>query len=356
MTQAFLWADLDEEVYVTAPTGYDLGRNDHGRPLVFRVLKAIYGLKQNPACWYKPISRWLLVDQDYQQSGSDQCMFHAWCNADGQIDPSQSPDDQHDDYMFIGFHVGDFLTVTADKHWETEFFDSLRSRFDIMDLGEPTQLLGLNIERDKTARSLKISCPTVLNDMLENTGMTGAYPTTSPAMNPEPSDLITADNEYRHEGLDPAKVIGSMQYAASSCRWLVPQPGVFHRRPKPSNFPTWRWSPARPFGRFVPGKGGLAQGRSRTGHRKNQQTPSKCGAQGARGIRGEGKQESWCWCQVTAAHRGLWITEVTPLLAVMFGRAHIHNQNPKPRSNATPLAPLWSEPERAGASRSERSC
>ena len=42
---------------------------------------------------------------------------------------------------------------------------------------QPTQLPGLNIERDKTARSPKISCPTVLNDMLENTGMTGAYPT-----------------------------------------------------------------------------------------------------------------------------------------------------------------------------------
>jgi len=217
VTQAFLWADLDEEVYVTAPPGYDLGRDDHGRPLVFRVLKAIYGLKQSPACWYKLISRWLL-DQGYQQSGYDQCLFHAWRNADGQIDPSQSPDDQNDDFMFIGFHVDDFLTVTTDKQWETEFLDSLRSRFDITDLGEPTQLLGLNIERDKTARSLKISCPTVLNDMLENTGMTGAYPTTSPAMNPEPTDLITADNEYRHEGLDPAKVIGSMQYAASSCR------------------------------------------------------------------------------------------------------------------------------------------
>ena len=45
VTQAFLWADLDEEVYVTAPPGYDLGRDAHGRPLVFRVLKAIYGLK-----------------------------------------------------------------------------------------------------------------------------------------------------------------------------------------------------------------------------------------------------------------------------------------------------------------------
>ena len=166
---------------------------------MFRVLKAIYGLKQSPACWYKLISRWLL-EQGYQQSGYDQCLFHAWRNADGPIDPSQIPDDQHDDFMFIGFHVDDFLTVTTDKQWETEFFDSLRSRFDITDLGEPTQLLGLNIEHDKIARSLKISCPTVLNDMLENTGMTGAYPTTSPAMNSEPNDLIAADDKYRHEG------------------------------------------------------------------------------------------------------------------------------------------------------------
>ena len=86
VTQAFLWADLDEEVYVTAPPRYDLGRDAHGRPLVFRVLKAIYGLKQSPACWYKLTSRWLL-EQGYQQSGYDQCLFHAWRNADGPIDP-----------------------------------------------------------------------------------------------------------------------------------------------------------------------------------------------------------------------------------------------------------------------------
>ena len=52
--------------------------------------------------------------------------------------------------------------------------------------------------------------------MLENTGMTGAYPITSPAMDPEPNGLITADNEYRHEALDPAKAIGSMQYGRTT--------------------------------------------------------------------------------------------------------------------------------------------
>ena len=59
----------------------------------------------------------------------------------------------------------------------------------------------------------------------------------------------------------------------SSTRWLVPQPGVFHRRPKPSNCPIWRWSPARHFGRFVPVKGGSAQGRSWTEHRNQTRVP-----------------------------------------------------------------------------------
>ena len=184
VTQTFLWADLDEAVYVTAPPGYDLGRDAHGRPLVFRVLNAIYGLKQSPACWYKLISRWLL-EQGYQQSGYDQCLFHAWRNADGPIDPSRIPDISTTPSCSSASTSTTFSPSqpTADRQWETEFLDSLRSRFDITDLGEPMQLLGLNIEHDKIARSLKISCPAVLNGMLENTGMTGAYPTTSPAMN-----------------------------------------------------------------------------------------------------------------------------------------------------------------------------
>ena len=69
---------------------------------------------------YKLISRWLL-DQDYQQLGCDQCLLRAWRNADGQIDPSQSPDDQHGDFLFIGFHADDFLAVTTDEQRRPSF-------------------------------------------------------------------------------------------------------------------------------------------------------------------------------------------------------------------------------------------
>ena len=148
VTQAFLNADLEEEVYVTAPPGYDLGRDGHGRPLVFRALKAIYGLKQSPACWYKLIRSWLL-EKGYQQSAYDQCLFHAWRNEPGSIDPSETPDHQHGDFILVGFHVDGFLVVASSSQWESEFLSALGERFDITDLGDPTLLLGLNIERDR---------------------------------------------------------------------------------------------------------------------------------------------------------------------------------------------------------------
>ena len=49
--------------------------------------------------------------------------------------------------------------------------------------------------------------------------------------------------------------------------WLVPRPGVVHRRPKTAKCLTSRVTPARPSGRFVPGKDGRGQGRPRTEHR-----------------------------------------------------------------------------------------
>ena len=47
---AFLHGDLDEEIYMEQPKGFEV----YGKmPLVFKLQKTLYGLKQSPRKWYK---------------------------------------------------------------------------------------------------------------------------------------------------------------------------------------------------------------------------------------------------------------------------------------------------------------
>lgn len=48
---AFLYRFLDEDIYVTQPTGFEQGNGDK----VCKLRKALYGLKQAPRVWYQTI-------------------------------------------------------------------------------------------------------------------------------------------------------------------------------------------------------------------------------------------------------------------------------------------------------------
>ncbi len=51
---AFLQGDLEEEVYMTLPSGYETNST-----MVCKLQKSIYGLKQSPRAWYGKLSLFL---------------------------------------------------------------------------------------------------------------------------------------------------------------------------------------------------------------------------------------------------------------------------------------------------------
>ena len=69
------------------------------------------------------------------------------------------------------------------------------------------------------SNTFTISSPKPLRSLLDSTGMTDSYPTTTPAAVPAKPDLVGIDKEeYAAYGWQPASVVGSVQWCATNCR------------------------------------------------------------------------------------------------------------------------------------------
>ena len=53
---AYLNADIDEEIFMQEPEGFEKKNSEEGSPLVCNLGKSLYGLKQSERNWYLTIS------------------------------------------------------------------------------------------------------------------------------------------------------------------------------------------------------------------------------------------------------------------------------------------------------------
>ena len=82
---AFLYADLDEEIYIECPKGVNK-QNPFGLPPdvwnkckgnYLRLKKSLYGLKQAPRNWFTTLKTFL-IDQGFSAIKSESCIFVKW--------------------------------------------------------------------------------------------------------------------------------------------------------------------------------------------------------------------------------------------------------------------------------------
>jgi hypothetical protein len=67
----FLHGDLEEEIYMQQPYGYEVKGKEN---LVCRLNKSLYGLKQAPRQWYLKFDRFM-TEQGYNRCHSDHCVY-----------------------------------------------------------------------------------------------------------------------------------------------------------------------------------------------------------------------------------------------------------------------------------------
>ncbi|GJW39660.1 putative ribonuclease H-like domain-containing protein [Tanacetum coccineum] len=124
---AFLYGHIEEEVYVCQPPGFQ----DPDYPdKVYKVMKALYGLHQDPRAWYETLAKYLL-DNGFHKGKIDQTLFIK---------------EQNGDILLVQVYVDDIIFGSTKKEMCTEFEKLMHDKFQMSYMGELTFFLGFFID------------------------------------------------------------------------------------------------------------------------------------------------------------------------------------------------------------------
>jgi hypothetical protein len=147
---AFLHGDLDEEVYMQQPLGFE----DPKRPsYVCKLDKVLYGLKQTPRAWYSKLSN-KFIRLGFPASKADTSLF--FYNKGGVT-------------IYVLVYVDDIIVASSSDKATTTLLQDLKGEFVVKDLGELQYFLGIEVKKVNNGTVLtqeKYVC-----DLLKSVGM-----------------------------------------------------------------------------------------------------------------------------------------------------------------------------------------
>ncbi|KAM2312222.1 hypothetical protein ACFXTH_022651 [Malus domestica] len=188
VNNAFLYGDLDEEVYMSLPPGF--GRK--GETRVCKLHKSIYGLKQASRQWFIKLSS-ALKTAGFHQSWSDYSLFVRNCQGS---------------FMALLVYVDDVILAGNNLREieETKLF--LSQHFKLKDLGKLKYFLGIEVARSK--QGIALCQRKYALEILEDAGFLGAKPSRLP-MEPNLS-LTQTDGTLLHDPSSYRRLVGRLIY------------------------------------------------------------------------------------------------------------------------------------------------
>ena len=191
---AFLHGELDEEIYMEQPQGFVEGKGQ-----VWKLRKALYGLKQAARAFYMQLKT-ILEQMGFKRCDTDHAVFYQWNGKDLAI---------------ILAHVDDMLLAGNSLPFLEKIKADLGRQLEIVDLGEAKMFVGIEIQRDRHAGTLKISQRRYIKDILARFGMSDCKSCETPmseSLNLPKLAEPTIDRTLYQQ------LIGSLMYAMISTR------------------------------------------------------------------------------------------------------------------------------------------
>nr|GEX80035.1 hypothetical protein [Tanacetum cinerariifolium] len=152
---AFLHGSLKEDVYVCQPKGFiDADHPSH----VYKLKKALNGLKQAPRAWYDELSMFLLQNHFFN----------------GTIDLTLFIRRFYDDILVVQVYVDDIIFDSTHPRYIQLFFDLIKSRFEMFMMEEMTFFLGLQV--NQSSYGIFINQSKYMLEILNKYGMESCEP------------------------------------------------------------------------------------------------------------------------------------------------------------------------------------
>jgi hypothetical protein len=145
---AFLHGDLESEVFIQPPKNVirPPGLEDH----VWLLHRSLYGLRQAPRCWNKKIHAFL-VSLGCRRLESD---WGTYVLGEGE------------DQILIAIYVDDLLILGLNLLRIQAVKTSLSTNFEMVDFGEATDILGIEITRDRPAGLITLTQSAYATDIV----------------------------------------------------------------------------------------------------------------------------------------------------------------------------------------------
>jgi hypothetical protein len=211
---AFLYGAVEEDVWITLPTGCGV---DGGTA---KLNKALYGLKQSPRVWYNTLANFLAT-LGFQPLDADASVFVK----DGTI---------------VAIYVDDLLIAGASKPNIADLKAALSANFKMSDLGACHFYLGMEIIRDRPNRELRLAQTAYIRKVLREFGMSEAKTVDTPMETS--SKLGPALPDYQAPAIfrrEYQSAVGSLMYAMLGTRpdiaFAVSVVSRFSANPNPSH-------------------------------------------------------------------------------------------------------------------------
>lgn len=202
---AFLYADIEEDVFVEMAPGYAT-TDKNGVRFVMKLEKSLYGLAQSPLNWWKTIDP-RLIEIGFAPLKSDPCVYIY--DRDGVV-------------IIITLYVDDLLVAGGNMQVIQTIKSKLMDKFKMSDMGDVSLVLGMEVKRDRKNGSISISQEQYTKSILAHFGMANCKPVSTPGFGPELSvkqpeeTLLNKEDTQRYQA-----ITGSIMYLAQITRYDV---------------------------------------------------------------------------------------------------------------------------------------